>query len=677
MPPAAWWSGLFLAPLLLLGGRALARFLRQARSDRRYRQAGQAREAAWEELTRSLHVQTLVLANSGLGIAHIREGRIQWVNPRWAEIFGALPEHLAGASIVPFHLDAEACAAFGRLAYPVIAREGRFSGEVRLRRVDGSLFWAYLVGSLLVSGRPEEGAIWCLADVSARVEAQEERDDALKLNQRLIAASPSGILLYRAADGICILANEAAARIVGGRVEDLLGQNFRRIPSWSPSGVLARAEAALATGLEQALETVVTTSFGLTRQLTFTFVPFESRGEQILLLMVADVTERAQAAAALQESQERYRVVVEALNEGLLIVGPSQHYVYCNDRLAGMLGYAPEELLGQYRTFIVADEDLGLLESRRATRPAGAAESYEVRLRKKNGETLDALLSVAPIQDARGRFVASPVLVTDISVRKRSERERDLLMGELEQKNKELETLVYVASHDLRSPLVNIQGFSQRLGRSLEELARQLESGGSLEDLRLAAQPLLRERMPAALEYIRASGAKMDAIINGLLRLSRAGRMQLRSEALDMDRVLEACAAAMAFQIQEAEGVLVQEPLPACQADPAQTAQVFSNLLDNAIKYRCPDQPLRIRVSGWSAGGFATYCVEDNGIGIAPEHRARIFDIFQRLDPQGPTRGEGLGLTLVRRMVERNGGRVRVESAEPRGSRFLVELPAV
>jgi PAS domain S-box-containing protein len=664
--------------LLMLGlGGWLWRFLRQARSDRRYREAGEARERAWEKLLGSLHVQTLVLANSGLGIAHVKDRCIQWANPRWGEIFGVPAEHLTGASTATFHQDSASFDAFGRTGYAAIEREGRYSGEVRLRRVDGSPFWGFMVGSLLDSGHPEEGAIWCLEDVSVRAEAQQERDDALKLNQKLIAASPTGILLYRAQTGECILANQAAARSVGGRVEDLMRQNFRRNPAWVDSGLLAKAEAAVVTGAEQVLETALTTSFGQERVLACTFVPFQTRGVRILLLMLDDVTERAQATAALRESQERYRVVVEALNEGLIIIGPDQCYSYCNSRLADMLGYAPEELLGKDRRFIVAEEDLDRVEALRASRPPGAAATYEVRLKRKDGTIMDALLSTAPIQDGQGGFVASPALVTDISVRKRSELEREQLMLELEQKNKELETLVYVASHDLRSPLVNIQGFSQRLGRSLDELERQVDSCDSLADLKRAALPLLQERMPAALEYIRASGVKMDAIINGLLRLSRAGRMVLRSERLDMNRILEASASAMAFQLQEAEGVLQLELLPPCKADPVQTAQVFSNLLDNAIKYRRPGQPLVIRVSGRVQGALAVYSVEDNGIGISLEHRARIFDIFQRLDPQGPTRGEGLGLTLVRRMVERNGGRIWVESAAASGSRFCVELPTV
>jgi len=541
MQPAALVAGL----ALLAGAWPLRRFLLRARSDRLFREAAGQRERAWAELERSLHVQTLVLANSGLGIAHIRERRIQWANPRWGEIFGVPAERLAGASMAPFHLDAAAFEAFGRHGYATIEREGRFAGEVRFRRVDGSPFWGFLVGSLLESGRPEEGAIWCLEDVSDRVEAQQDRDGALTLNEKLIAASPSGILLYRAADGACILANQAAARALGGGVEDLLGQNFRRDPAWAGCGLLASAEAALATGRQQVLEAALTTGSGQVRDLACTLVPFETRGERVLLLMLTDVTERAQ------------------------------------------------------------------------------------------------------------------------------------LMLELNRKNQELETLVHVASHDLRSPLVNIQGFGQRLGRSLEQLARQLEGCGSMEELRAAALPLLRERMPAALEYIRASGVKMDAIINGLLRLSRAGRMLLQPEVLDMDRLLEASAAALAFQLEEAEAVLRLEPLPPCRADPVQTAQVFSNLLDNAIKYRRAGRPLEIRVSGRVQGGLAVYCVEDNGLGISAEHRARVFDIFQRLDPHGPAPGEGLGLTLVRRMVERNGGRVWAESAAGPGSRFCVELPAV
>jgi PAS domain S-box-containing protein len=604
-------------------------------------------------------------------MAHILDRNFVWVNQRWAQILGLVPGFLAGASIRSYHLDQESFEAFGQEAYAALDRGERYAADLRMRRVDGSPFWGHLTGTLLVPGQPAQGAIWTLEDVTARVEAQDELAEALTLNRKLIDSSPTGILLYRAADGTCLLMNEAAARMVAPTRE-----SFRRLETWRGSGMLAAAEQALATGLDQRLETRLGDGDGGENWVEAQFVPFVSRGERLLLLLVMDVSERIRADRDLQESQERYRVVVDSLNEGLLIVGEDLHFTFVNERLAQMLGYEPEEVLGQFHTFILAEEDLGIMEERQRNRPVGARDNYEIRLRKKDGQTLHAILSVAPVVDAEGRPLASPVLVTDISARKRVEGEREELMGELKQKNKELETLVYVASHDLRSPLVNIQGFSQRLGKALGELKRRLESAGSVEAYRDEVLPLLQERMPAALDYIRASGAKMDAIINGLLRLSRAGRMVLRVEALDMDQLLTSCVSSMAFQLQSAEGVIQVEPLPSCKADSAQIAQVFSNLLDNAVKYRNPDRPLRVRVTGRVQGRLALYTVEDNGLGIPSEHQDRVWDIFQRLDPTGPTPGEGLGLTLVKRMVERNGGRIWVEPAQENGCQFHVELPA-
>jgi signal transduction histidine kinase len=282
---------------------------------------------------------------------------------------------------------------------------------------------------------------------------------------------------------------------------------------------------------------------------------------------------------------------------------------------------------------------------------------------------------VASVLDTLGAPTALAILVTDISTRKRAEQDRERLVGELEQKNKELETLLYVASHDLRSPLVNIQGFSQRIAKSLAEIRRLGQAAGTLEELRAGMVPHIEERMPASLEFIRASGSKMDSIINGLLTLSRAGRMVLRAEVLDMNALVQTCAAALAFQLQSVEGTVQVEDLPPCKADPLQIAQILSNLLDNAVKYRDPGGVLQVRVTGAAAGEFSAYCVEDNGVGIAPEHQDRVWEIFQRLDPQGPIQGNGLGLTLVRRMAERNGGRIRVESAPGKGCRFILELP--
>jgi len=134
--------------------------------------------------------------------------------------------------------------------------------------------------------------------------------------------------------------------------------------------------------------------------------------------------------------------------------------------------------------------------------------------------------------------------------------------------------------------------------------------------------------------------------------------------------------AAMKFQLDEAKAEVSVEPLPTCFGDTVQTSQVFANLLDNALKYRSPQRPLRVTISATLRDGQAIYRVADNGIGIVPEHQSKVFEIFHRLNPE-TTSGEGLGLTIAQRVLERQKGRIWVESRPGEGSAFYVSLPAV
>ncbi len=268
-------------------------------------------------------------------------------------------------------------------------------------------------------------------------------------------------------------------------------------------------------------------------------------------------------------------------------------------------------------------------------------------------------------------------LQSEIAERRRAEHERETVLGDLERVNAELERLIYVASHDLRSPLVNLQGFSQRLEKSCGDLTALLEQPEVPASFRAAAERIVGERIPGALKYIRSSTARMDALINGLLRMSRLGHVAMKIEELDLDRLVRETIAAQTFQIQSAGAEVQLEPLPPCRGDANLITQVFANLLDNALKYRDPARPLRLGISGRREDGRAIYCVADNGRGIAPEHQDKIWEMFHRLEPEGPVGGEGLGLNVVRRIVDRHRGRVWVESAPGEGSRFFLSLPAV
>jgi signal transduction histidine kinase len=272
--------------------------------------------------------------------------------------------------------------------------------------------------------------------------------------------------------------------------------------------------------------------------------------------------------------------------------------------------------------------------------------------------------------------------------RKRTEVEREGLAQALAEKNEELEQTVYTVSHDLRSPLVTVDGFAGELGLLLEELAAKLNGMALSESDRTGVNQLL-EDVPEAIGFIRSGTKKMSALLDSLLQLSRLGRVTLEIQTLDMNLLLAQVTSALQFGITQAGARVEVSPLPACRGDAAQVDRIFSNLIGNAVKYRQPDRTLEIKVTGRTTNverrtsndarrtthdGLVVYCVEDNGMGIPPEFREKAFMLFQRVHPESG-QGEGLGLAIVRRIAERLGGRVWLESELGKGSRFFVELP--
>jgi PAS domain S-box-containing protein len=259
--------------------------------------------------------------------------------------------------------------------------------------------------------------------------------------------------------------------------------------------------------------------------------------------------------------------------------------------------------------------------------------------------------------------------------RKRLEQDRERLLAELNRKHAELEHLVYVTSHDLRTPMLNIQGFAMRLEESCRELDRLTAAAALPPAERQTLQTLVTDRMPGAVNYVLASIEKMDRLIEALLRLSRLGRAELQAGRIDVDALVTGILDTVAFRLQETGADVEVRPLPACHGDTGQIGQLFSNLIDNAIKYRDPQRPLRITLEGRVEDGFVVYRVADNGLGIAPEHREKIWQVFFRVNPRGSVAGDGIGLNLVRRIAERHGGEVAVESTPGLGSCFQVRLP--
>ncbi|EDY19070.1 histidine kinase [Chthoniobacter flavus Ellin428] len=165
-------------------------------------------------------------------------------------------------------------------------------------------------------------------------------------------------------------------------------------------------------------------------------------------------------------------------------------------------------------------------------------------------------------------------------------------------------------------------------------------------------------------------------LLTGFLRFSRLGRVSLQIQSVPMNKLVHGAAQAQKFQTEEAGASVRIDHLPDCKGDPTLIGQVFSNLIDNSLKYRAKERPCVISITGRVEGDQAIYCLEDNGIGIATEHQPQVFELFHRLDPK-KTQGEGLGLSIAQRALERQQGRIWLESRPGEGTRFFVTLPAI
>ena len=386
--------------------------------------------------------------------------------------------------------------------------------------------------------------------------------------------------------------------------------------------------------------------------------------------------ERDNYLSAMQQQLEFLEILLEALPNPVFFKDREGRYLGCNEAFLQLIGRAREDFIGKTVHEVYPKEMADVYsQADDALFRQGGTQQYETVMGEKDGVPRDVILYKATFGNAESRIAGLVGVVLDITARKQMEADRDRLMQELTMKNKELEGIVYAASHDLRSPLINIEGFSRKLAKSCARIETLLTAEASNTEHVAESLEILRETIPKSLSFISTSTEKMDLLLKGLLRLSRLGRVAVNIAPLDMNNLLEQVIAAMNFQLQDCGATITVETLPACLGDAAQINQVFSNLLDNAIKYRDPARPAFIRVSGSLDGDQVVYLVTDNGIGIAGDHVERIWDIFHRLTPDRAP-GEGLGLTIVRRIMDRNHGSIRVESTPGGGSTFIVSLPA-
>jgi signal transduction histidine kinase len=243
--------------------------------------------------------------------------------------------------------------------------------------------------------------------------------------------------------------------------------------------------------------------------------------------------------------------------------------------------------------------------------------------------------------------------------------------------NDEIQRFAYIVSHDLRAPLVNIMGFTGELETATRIIADYVTKRAAEDqvpapdNVTTAAQ----EDLPEAIRFIKASSGKMDRLIAAILKLSREGRRVLNPEPIEMAPFLRGIADSLQHQCAERGAEILIGQVPDLRADRVTIEQIFSNLMENAVKYLDDSRPGRIVVSGRSRGGMVEFDVQDNGRGIAARDHERVFELFRRAGDQRVP-GEGIGLAHVRALVRRLGGTIGCTSAENVGSTFRVTIPA-
>ncbi len=428
----------------------------------------------------------------------------------------------------------------------------------------------------------------------------------------------------------------------------------------------------------QRLSTALQIEFDLVSLLAVVLVA----GICVIVYLVGRYWERS--TAALQASESRYRLLADNMVDVIWLLDlDSGRFTYVSPSVQRLRGYTPDEVLSRPLEAALTPESLEIISQKLPVHIQAALSGDRSHLVTvefldqpcKDGSIVPTEVVSNLILDARGAPVQVLGVSRDIRERRQAEAAQAALLQALQEKTEEMESLLYAASHDLRSPLINILGFSQRLESANTALQALFTQAQDLETLRQQALPLLAERFSGSLKFIHTSAQRMDLLINGLLRLSRLGRTPLNPVFLDMDILVDSVLAAQQHQAQQAGAEIIREPLPGCWGDALQIGQVFTNLVDNTIKYRSLERPLRVQISGFVDGAQAVYCVADNGLGIDERSQPKVWGIFSRLEEAGPPPGEGLGLTLVRRIVHRHSGRVWLESVPGQGSRFFISLP--
>lgn len=591
------------------------------------------------------------------------EGRIVDADPAACALTGYSRDELVSRTLWDLSDPAETARA--RQCLEALRLEGSVALEIRLRCKAGDArpFHVQMSGTLLNGHRHAVARVGWRRRAADRL--PEDRDFT-----RAILQTVGTLLLVVDARGRIVFANRALEEALGTAFRDLRGRPFWEfLPFLEAERMQARFPKLDASDFPNRYLSLLPPREGRRRRILWSNTAMADPEGRLRYVVSSglDLNPRGAVRPEIRAGEELLALITDAVPVLISYVDRDERFVFNNRRFQEWFGVPPAEARGRPLRTVLGEDLYRRLRPHLEAVRSGRRASFEIPLPLGGGDVRWVAVACLPHLSADGRVEGFFALGTDITERKLAEdeirrlnadleRRIELRTAELREALSEMEAFTYTVAHDLRAPLRAAAGFSQVL----------------LEDYAPLFPPAARD----CILRIDQASRRMDALIRDLLHYSRLTRASLQPERIEPARLLADVLESMAGEIQERRArVSVEGPLPCVLGDRTALCHVLTNLLSNAIKFVPPGTAPRVRVRAERHPNAVRLWVEDNGIGIAPEHHERIFGIFQRLHRPEEYPGTGIGLAIVRKAVERMDGRAGVESRSGEGSRFWVELP--
>ncbi len=609
------------------------------------------RQRAERELRRQRDLYEGILtaqSELGEGFVIVEDHNVTYANEAFCEISGYTLEELVGMpSFIGLISEEDRADLLKRRRRRVDTGEGDINYETGLRRKDGRRLDIEVAFKVFEDENPP-GFMVVVRDITLRKRAEEDLRKQERRFRRFVEQAADALFVHDLRGDI-VDVNQQACASLGYTREELLSMTVAGIGQNMDPGGLAGLWNELISGGPVTMEGVHRRKDGTTFPVEVRIGLLEAEEGRLMLAAARDITERKRSDSALRESEERFRALVQYGSDIITILDADGTIRYGSPSIERIIGYRPEEVVGRNAFATMHPQDAERVSEVffEALESGRERVSIEFRTRHKDGSWRNL--------EGIGRNLLDDPAIEGIVVNFRDVTRRKQYEAELQRSNEELEQFAYVASHDLQEPLRMVSSYTQLLARRYLE---QLDSDAD-----------------EFIGYAVDGAERMQQLINDLLSYSRVGTHGKELAPTALWTAVEGATANLRLAIEECGARITSDTLPTVMGDRPQLAQLFQNLIGNAVKFRGKEPP-EVHVGAEWKGGEWLISVRDNGIGLEPQYADRVFVIFQRLHVRGKYEGTGIGLAICKRIVERHGGRIWVESAPGEGSTFYFTLSA-